>query len=121
MTNNSCFNSSSETVPLTDYDLSPRMVLMSFSTAMARSMKETRPSSKGSRETVPLTDYDSSPHVVLMSFSTAMTRSKEKRPSSRETVPLTDYDLSPRMVLISFSTAMARPMKDDRQVGQLPI
>jgi hypothetical protein len=49
---------------------------------------------------------------------------KEKRPSSkgsRETVPLTDYDLSPRMVLMSFSTAMARPMKDERQVGQLPI
>jgi hypothetical protein len=60
-----------------------------------------------------------------MSFSTAMTRSiKEKRLSSkgsRETFPLTDYDLSPRMVLMSFSTAMARPMKDDRQVGQLPI
>jgi hypothetical protein len=60
-----------------------------------------------------------------MSFSTAMARPlNQKQPRSkgfRETVPLTDYDLSPRMVLMSFSTAMARPMKDDRQVGQLPI
>jgi hypothetical protein len=48
------YNGSRENVPLTDCDLSPRIVLMSFSTAMARPMVEKRPSSKGSRETVPL-------------------------------------------------------------------
>jgi hypothetical protein len=49
-----CSKGSRETVPLTDYDLSPRMVLISFSMAMPPPMKEKRPSSKGSRETVPL-------------------------------------------------------------------
>jgi hypothetical protein len=69
---------------------------MSFSTAMARSMKETRPSSKGSLENDPLTDYDLSPRLLFISFSTVMARPlNQKQPSSRgsrETVPLTYYD-----------------------------
>jgi hypothetical protein len=68
---------SRENVPLTNYDLSLRMVLMSFSTAMARPLNEKRPCSKGSRETFPLTDYDLSPRMVLMSFSTAMALERE--------------------------------------------
>ncbi len=68
------YKGSRENVPLTNYDLSPRMVLMSFFTAMALPMAEKRPSSKGSRENVPLANYDLSPRIVLMSFSTAMAR-----------------------------------------------
>ncbi len=52
---------------------------MSFSTVMARLLKEKRSCSKGSLETVPLTAYDLSPRMILMSFSTAMARPlKEK-------------------------------------------
>jgi hypothetical protein len=66
-----------KTVPLTNYDLSPRMVLMSFSTAMAWPMKVKQLSAKGSRETFPLTNYDLSPRIVFMSFSTVMALERE--------------------------------------------